>query len=40
MKIKELEGRIYEFTYFEIINESDIGNEATIEVKAGDLKVL
>ncbi len=40
MKIKELEGRIFEFTYFDIINESDIANEASLEVKAGDLKVM
>lgn len=40
MKIKELDGRIYEITYFDIINNSDIGNEVVVEVKAGDLKVL
>jgi hypothetical protein len=42
LKIKEVEGseRMFEFTYFDIVNESDIANEATLEVKAGDLKVM
>jgi len=42
LKIKEVEGndRLFEFTYFEIVNESDIANEATMEIKAGDLKVM
>ena len=31
---------MFEFTYFEIVNEADIANEFTIEVKAGDLKVM
>ena len=42
MKIKEIEdqSRMFEFTYFDIVNESDIANQTTIEVKAGDLKVM
>ncbi len=40
IKIKALEGRVYEFTYFEIVNDSDIANESVVEVRAGDLKAL
>ncbi|TNV84534.1 hypothetical protein FGO68_gene5437 [Halteria grandinella] len=40
LKISEKENRMYELTYFDIINESDIGNQASITVKAGDLKVM
>ena len=40
IKIKVLDGRIYEFTYFEIVNDSDIANESVVEIRAGDLKAL
>ncbi len=40
IKIKEIERRLFEFTYFDIVNEADVANEVTIEVRAGDLKVM
>ena len=40
IKIKVLDGRVYEFTYFEIVNDADISNESVVEIRAGDLKVL
>jgi hypothetical protein len=40
IKIKVLDGRVYEFTYFEIVNDADIANESVVEIRAGDLKVL
>lgn len=41
LKIKEVEGaRLFEITYFNIVNEADIENASSIEVKAGDLKVI
>ena len=40
MNVKEVDSRLYEFTYFDIINDSDTANNLTVEVKAGDLKVM
>jgi len=31
---------MFEFTYFDIVNDSDIANAASLEVSAGELKVM
>lgn len=40
LHVKDIGDRLYKFSFFEIVNESDIANEASIDVSAGELKVL
>ncbi|CDW78190.1 tetraspanin family protein [Stylonychia lemnae] len=41
MKVKEMESnRQYQFTYFEVVNNSDIQHTMSIDITAGELKVI
>lgn len=40
LKVKDVGDRYYEFTYFDIVGGRDIANEVSVQVKAGDVKVM